>query len=176
VRFLAATNRDLEAEVARGRFRADLYYRLNGVSLLLPPLRERAAEIEPLARRFAVEAAERAGRPTPRFDPEALALLRGYDWPGNIRELRNTVERAVFLQTAGVVETEHLPVDRMRATVHVPPPAEPLADPEAERIRAALERCAGSQTLAARELGISLRTLVNRLNRYGLPRPRKGRG
>ncbi|HTM20908.1 MAG TPA: sigma 54-interacting transcriptional regulator, partial [Kofleriaceae bacterium] len=181
VRFVAATNRDLHADAEAGRFRVDLYYRLNGLSLLLPPLRERTAEIEPLARRFIASAAARARRPDPALDPEALALLLAYDWPGNIRELRNAVERAVLLQTDGTIRAEHLPGDRMRATGRPPAPAPAPASPpggeedELQRIRAALEQCGGNQTQAARLLGISRRTLVNRLNALGLPRPRKGR-
>ncbi|TMQ06830.1 MAG: FHA domain-containing protein, partial [Deltaproteobacteria bacterium] len=87
VRFVAATHRDLEAEVERGRFRSDLYYRLSGVTLVVPPLRHRRDEIEPLARTFCEDAAARAGRPAPALSPEALAALEGYAWPGNIREL-----------------------------------------------------------------------------------------
>ena len=175
VRFIAATNRDLASEIARDRFRADLYYRLDGVSLSIPPIRERRAEIEPLARRFIAEAATRNRRSEPSLDPDALALLLQYDWPGNIRELRNTIERAVLLSTDGTIAPAQLPVDRMRATVRSPSAATPPAalTEEAERIRAALERCGGNQTQAARELGMSRRTLVNRLNELDLPRPKK---
>jgi two-component system, NtrC family, response regulator AtoC len=184
VRFIAATNRELEGEVARGRFREDLFYRLSGAILALPPLRERADEIEPLARRFIAEASARGRRP-PGISPEALALLQRYVWPGNLRELRNAIERAVLLCDAEI-GLEHLPVEKMEATVARPsaaPASTPAATPaespdddaEAERIRAALERAGGNQTMAARELGMSRRTLVNRLNEYGLPRPRKGR-
>ena len=180
VRFVAATNRDLDAEVERGRFRADLFYRLDGVRLVIPPLRERAAEIEPLARRFIAEAAARRKVDAPRLAPEALALLCAYEWPGNIRELKNAVERAVLLQSGGVIEAAHLPADKMRAIVRPPPAPDPVDEPapdaggdEAARIRAALARCGGNQTQAARELGISRRTLVNRLNELGLPRPKK---
>ncbi|HEY5922373.1 MAG TPA: sigma 54-interacting transcriptional regulator [Kofleriaceae bacterium] len=177
VRFLAATNRDLDAEIARGRFRADLYFRLNGVSIVIPALRDRVAEIEPLARRFIAAAAARTQQAEPTLDPEALALLRAYDWPGNIRELKNAIERAVLLQTEGVIEPSHLPVDKIRASVRPPEPAPPAPPSEPDdmtaRIRAALELCGGNQTKAAQELGISRRTLVNRLNALGLPRPKK---
>jgi two-component system, NtrC family, response regulator AtoC len=176
VRFLAATNRDLEAEVTRGRFRADLYYRLNGVSIMIPPLRDRVAEIEPFARRFIADAAARMKRTPPSLDGDALALLRSHQWPGNIRELKNAIERAVLLQTAGTITAAHLPVDKIKTSVRAPSPdpdasVEPAT--EADRIRLVLERCGGNQTKAALELGMSRRTLVNRLNDLGLPRPKK---
>ncbi|MEO7096879.1 MAG: sigma 54-interacting transcriptional regulator, partial [Polyangiales bacterium] len=134
VRLVSATNRDLEAEVAAGRFRQDLYFRLNGVSLVIPPLRERTGEIDELARTFVLEAAKREKRsPAPVISPEALALLRGYAWPGNVRELRNVIERAVLLCSEQSILPEHLPVDKMQATVSIesspssfrpaPPPA-----------------------------------------------------
>jgi DNA-binding NtrC family response regulator len=217
VRFVAATNRDLEAEVARGTFRQDLFFRLNGITLVVPPLRERASEIEGLARAFIAQACAQASRDErPSLAPDALALLQQYGWPGNIRELRNLIERAVLLCTGDTIGLEHLPVQRMRATFaarYVParptpfdeetrpprlePPEPPrarehpaprpaeeatataasirreMADIERRRIAEVLERCAGNQTQAAKLLGISRRTLVNRLEVYGMPRPRK---
>ncbi len=115
VRFVAATNRDLETEIAQGRFRQDLYFRLNGVALVIPPLRERPGEIELLAKRFSSEAAARLSRPAPTLGADVVALLQRYPWPGNIRELRNMMERAVLLSTGGRVTLEHLPVDRLSA-------------------------------------------------------------
>ena len=110
VRFVAATNRDLEAEVARGAFRRDLFYRLNGVSLFVPPLRERIAEIAPLARGFIAEACKRLGRlREPTLSPEVRRMLEGYPWPGNVRELRNVIERAVLLCGDGPLLPLHLP-------------------------------------------------------------------
>ncbi|MFT3708229.1 MAG: sigma 54-interacting transcriptional regulator [Archangium sp.] len=96
VRFLFATNRDLEAEVARGAFRSDLYFRVNGISLVIPPLRERPTEIEPLARQFLQEAAKRETRAAPELTPDALATLAAWPWPGNIRELKNVIDRAIL--------------------------------------------------------------------------------
>jgi DNA-binding NtrC family response regulator len=113
VRFIAATNRDLSGEIARGRFRQDLFFRLNGITLAVPPLRERAEEIVPLARLFAAKASIHAGRGEPRIAPEALALLRGYAWPGNVRELRNVMERAVLLCGGDEIRAEHLPAEKM---------------------------------------------------------------
>jgi DNA-binding NtrC family response regulator len=211
VRFISATNRNLEEEIVRGTFRQDLYYRLNGIALVIPPLRERPTEIAELAQVFLERAAHDLGRPPPRLSPEALALLQRYVWPGNIRELRNVMERAVLLCSGSEIKLEHLPVDKMsssfadarprRATYYranaapapglAPPPpstAPPGADAtvpsqrvpsfsppsdERERIIAALDQCAGNQTSAARLLGMSRGTLVQRLDQYGLPRPRK---
>ncbi|MDB4929606.1 MAG: Response regulator of zinc sigma-54-dependent two-component system, partial [Myxococcaceae bacterium] len=109
VRVVAATNRDLEAEIAAGRYRSDLYFRLGGFVLTIPPLRERVGEIAPLARRFALAAAEQSGRPPPTISDEAMALLAAYRWPGNIRELRNVIARAVLLSSGASITPEHLP-------------------------------------------------------------------
>ena len=265
VRFIAATNRDLEAEVAFGSFRRDLFFRLNGISLVIPPLRERVGEIDSLARNFIVQSCRQQGRdPQPTLSPDAVALLRRYSWPGNIRELRNVIERAVLLCYDGTITTEHLPVEKMGPVLpsHTPmrsappgassramregrlavpgiypgdrPPGDDALPPDTDpgwappsdlrvshsgsnratmrpgglappstppgplpeglgslqdgapiglrsrvgaaergRILEALERCAGNQTKAARLLGMSRRTLVARLETYGLPRPRK---
>ncbi|HEX6835134.1 MAG TPA: sigma 54-interacting transcriptional regulator, partial [Polyangia bacterium] len=129
VRFIAATNRDLEAEVAAGRFRSDLYFRLNGVTLWIPPLRERLDEIEPLARQFVGNACRRLKRAEESpLTPDAVKRLRAYGWPGNIRELRNTIERAVLLCGRGPIRVEHLPTEKMGATLLQPPP--PKAPPQ----------------------------------------------
>ncbi len=192
VRIVAATNRDLEAEIAAGRFRSDLYFRLNGISLVIPALRARTGEIEALARRFVALAAAQNGMSVPpELSPEALGLLRRYAWPGNIRELRNTMDRAVLLAWDGPILAEHLPVEKMAMVVPCPPSSVPsreaagrpspvpgaigLAKDAAERgyILDALERCNGNQAQAASLLGISRRTLINKLERHGLPRPRK---
>jgi two-component system, NtrC family, response regulator AtoC len=188
VRFVSATHRDLDAEVSAGRFRADLFFRLNGITLRIPSLRERVGEIEPLARRFAEEASRRAGASAPlALSPPALERLRGYDWPGNVRELRNVIERAVLLAGGAPISPEHLvfdgpgsgrlapPREYAPPQAHGLPPSGPRADDDAERQRIieALARCAGNQTHAAKLLGIARSTLVTRLDAYGLPRPRK---
>jgi DNA-binding NtrC family response regulator len=116
VRFIAATNRDLEVEVARGTFRQDLFYRLNGVTIVVPPLRERKGEIERLARTFLVAAARGRPRP-PRLSAEALQMLLAYSWPGNVRELRNVIERAVLLSPDGEIAPKHLPTEKINAPV-----------------------------------------------------------
>jgi DNA-binding NtrC family response regulator len=115
VRFISATNRDIEAEVQRGTFRRDLFFRLNGISLTLPPLRQRLSEIPALCEKFLSNACLDFGRnPEPIISPRAMALLRGYSWPGNIRELRNVIERAVVLCTGFEIGPEHLPMEKIR--------------------------------------------------------------
>jgi DNA-binding NtrC family response regulator len=108
VRFVSATNRKIMEEVQRGTFRQDLFFRLNGISLHIPPLRERRGEIEPLARTFATRAAASIGRNPPEFSPGAIAALEGHPWPGNVRELRNVIERAVVLCEGGAIRPEQL--------------------------------------------------------------------
>jgi len=180
VRFVAATNRDLEAAIADGSFREDLYYRLNGVSVTIPALRDRPSEIAPLAKSFAAEAATKNGLAAPpEILPDALALLARYRWPGNIRELRNVIERAVLLAGGGAVALEHLPVDKLSAKA-APAAARssaPMSADEPEekrRILEALDACAGNQTRAAKMLGISRKVLMARLETYAIPRPKKG--
>ncbi|MBL8947690.1 MAG: sigma 54-interacting transcriptional regulator [Myxococcales bacterium] len=177
VRFLAATNRDLGGAVQGGSFRADLFYRLNGIALVIPPLRQRTGEIAELARRFVDEASGRAERtPVPVITPEALAWLVGHHWPGNIRELQNTMERAVLLCTGDEITLEHLPPSvgpAGQARVGQDGRGDADADPERQKILDALEQCAGNQTRAARMLGISRNTLLARLDAYGILRPRK---
>jgi two-component system response regulator AtoC len=197
VRFVAATNRDLEAQVKAGAFREDLYYRLNAVVIVVPPLRERVVEIAPLAAHFAAEAARALGRvEVPTFDPEATALLERYPWPGNVRELRNVGERAVLVCEAGsAIGVSHLPQEKMGRVLPAPdsqtwrarmapapaaaqtvPPVPVAAEDGRARVIAALERCHGNQTHAAKMLGVSRRTLITKMERYDLPRPRKPRG
>jgi len=173
VRFIAATNRDLPAQVASRAFREDLYYRLNGITLTVPPLRERRGDIRRLARAFAAEQARAMGRPAPELSAAAMDLLEADGWPGNIRELRNVVQRAVLL-CDGTILPEHLPPAFPRAVVAPasPPPAGEPRD-ERARILAALAACGGNQSRAARQLGISRKVLIARLDSYGVARPRK---
>jgi two-component system response regulator AtoC len=193
VRFIAATHRDLDAAVEAKTFREDLYYRLNAMTLTLPPLRERLEEIEALAREFLAEASGsgRDKRRVPRISAEALAIMRAHVWRGNIRELRNVIEHALVLCEGGEITTEHLPVEKMRLA-RLEPTASASAQPapvagqalppgmvltpaetaERQRIIQVLADCAGSQTQAAKVLGISRGTLITRLKRYGIPQPR----
>ena len=119
-RFVAATHRDLEVEVAAGRFRMDLYFRLNGITIVIPPLRERKEELVELAALFVEHAARQFARPVVAISDEALAALHAHDWPGNVRELKNVIERAVLLCGRGPLRAEHL---QLRASMHAPPRA-----------------------------------------------------
>jgi DNA-binding NtrC family response regulator/pSer/pThr/pTyr-binding forkhead associated (FHA) protein len=185
VRFISATNRDLEGEIVRGAFRRDLYFRLNGVTLVIPPLRERPGEISPLAERFVAHASRELGRQSvPKISERALKLLLDYSWPGNVRELRNVMERAVLLSSGEEIEPGNLPLEKMsipwRSTIPAAPDPQrtgaPLKEGEEEeqrRIMEALEKCGGNQTRAAQLLGIGRRTLTTKLTKYGMPRPKK---
>ncbi|MGB8294711.1 MAG: sigma 54-interacting transcriptional regulator [Polyangia bacterium] len=191
VRFVSATNRNLAQAIENGGFRSDLYFRLNGLTLAIPPLRDRPVEIEPFGRRFASEMARDLGRSAPEISAEALILLRSYAWPGNIRELRNVIHRAVLLCRSGpVITPDHLPRELMEATFAAPTPAVPYgqtplvdlsssqtgpaSDPDdKQRIIDALEKTAGNQTAAAKLLGMGRTAFVARLNQYGISRPRK---
>jgi DNA-binding NtrC family response regulator len=182
VRFVAATNRVLEDDVARGTFRQDLYYRLNGISLLIPPLRSRREEIGPLARSFLETAAKREERSLPALSLAAREALEAYAWPGNVRELRNVIERAVLISDGETITPEDLPLEKMRAApapallvapAASPPGGEPATSrSEYERIVDSLARCNGNQTRAAKLLGMPRRTFCARLKAYNIPRPR----
>jgi DNA-binding NtrC family response regulator len=186
VRFLAATNRNLEAEVDRGAFRRDLYFRLNGITLTIPPLRARVGEIRRLAETFVQQICRELGRPEPAIPTRVLSLLESYSWPGNIRELKNMMERAVLLCAGPVLDAEHLPMDKLGGapsspnlplTLNEAGPAgvAPNGGPpyERQRIIDALAACAGNQSRAAKMLGIPRRTFVARLDQYRIPRPKK---
>jgi DNA-binding NtrC family response regulator len=190
VRIVATTTRDLESEVSAGRFRQDLYYRLNVFPISIPPLRDRREDIPVLAQRFAARAAAEAGKEIQGFEPDALELLCGHDWPGNVRQLQNAVERAVILSTdetlplhlfASLHATPVLDEDRSAAPKQSASPAGPpsagahvLALPsldlmEVERrvIEQALSLTKGNRTRAAQMLGINVRTLRRKLNGGG---------
>ncbi|MDX2023017.1 MAG: sigma 54-interacting transcriptional regulator [Deltaproteobacteria bacterium] len=177
VRFIAATNRGLEDEVKTGGFRPDLFFRLNGITITLPPLRERVAEIQPFARLFLAQACTDMGRKeNMQFSPPAMEWMQRYPWPGNVRELRNVIERAVVLCEGDAIGLEHLPVERMRDIDVSSESIDILSIPEAERkdrIVKALDSFAGNQTRTAGFLGISRKTLLTLLDRYGIARPRK---
>jgi transcriptional regulator with PAS, ATPase and Fis domain len=173
VRFVAATNRDLAMEVELGRFRQDLYFRLNGIVLAVPPLRERPKEVELLARRFLARFAGEMGRAPPELSDRARAVLLEYSWPGNVRELRNAMERACLLAGDEAIDVEHLPLERMRGATTRPEGEGEGEGSEKAKILAALEASGGNQTKAARLLGIGRRTLTTKLTKHQLPRPRK---
>ena len=196
VRFIASSSRDLQAEITANRLRRELYFRLAGATFAIPPLRDRKDEVLPLAEQFIAFAAGPIGRSFVVAE-EAKQWLVSHDWPGNIRELRNACERAVLLATGAIIERHHLTVEdprrasgpRFRSSATIPPPLgmpspptatdmpaqvrATVAELERQRILEALDKCAGNQTRAAETLGISRRTLINRLDEYGIARPRK---
>jgi two-component system, NtrC family, response regulator AtoC len=182
VRFLAATNRVLEHEIEARRFREDLYFRLNGITLHIPPLRERRDEIAQLAQQFIEVAARTGGRKhAPTLAASALVVLQQHDWPGNVRELRNTMDRAVLLADDVIDVDVLLRCLRSSAAGHGAkqlPTSQSMqsavANVEKERVLAALAEARGNQTRAAEILGIARGTLLGRLDAFGIPRPRKG--
>ncbi|MDR3669224.1 MAG: sigma-54-dependent Fis family transcriptional regulator [Holophaga sp.] len=171
VRVLAATNRDLALAVAGGAFRQDLFYRLRVVELHVPPLRERADDILPLARVLLASSALGMNRRILGLSPATAQRLLGYGWPGNVRELENTMERAAALATGTRVELDDLP-EEIRSAFPRPVATEgmvrPLDEIEEEYIRAALERNNGNQTRTARQLKIGAATLYRKLKGYGV--------
>jgi two-component system, NtrC family, response regulator AtoC len=181
VRFIAATHRHLGDEVAEGRFRQDLYFRLNAFPIQIPPLRERRDELDPLADMFIAEASKKFElAAAPSLSMQARDRLHGYSWPGNIRELRNVMERATLLCSDDTIGPEHVVLETAGGA---PAPEEPRADAapasqdeERRRLVEALERFGGNQTRAARAMGIARNTLIARMDRFGLARPRRRDG
>jgi DNA-binding NtrC family response regulator len=172
VRILAATNRDLAAEIARGAFRRDLFYRLNVVDIHVPPLRERRADVPGLVAAFLAQIAARQGRPVPELDPQAVAALAAHDYPGNVRELQHALERAVALARGGPIRLEHLPADMAAGGVEAGggaaagallPLGEAVERFEQQYIRKALAEAGGHRGRAAALLGISRKSLWERL-------------
>ena len=167
VRFVAATNRDLATEVAERRFRSDLFYRLDGATLFIPPLREHRDRIGPLARKFLTTNAR-----TEILDAAVLARLEAHDWPGNVRELKAVIERAMVLAGDQPLRPRHLAIRQVQ-TKPAPVAASNDESLERQRIVDALDACAGNQTRAAKLLGISRATLVTKLSIHRIQRPRK---
>ena len=169
VRLIAATHRDLAEEVSAGRFRQDLYYRLNVVTIEMPPLRQRRADIPSLAHYFLQRYGERNRKTVQGFTPQAMDLLIHYDWPGNIRELENAVERAVVLLTGEYISERELPLAITGTPVNAYSSSDdviqPLLEVEKEVILAALEKTGGNKTEAARQLGITRKTLLAKISR-----------
>lgn len=179
-RVIASTNRDLLAMVEEGTFREDLFYRLNVLSIIVPPLRERPEDIAPIAVHFLGRFAGELARDLVGFTETAMELMLNHSWPGNVRELRNAVERASLLTESGMVGPEHLglagrpvptPAQAAPTTTQVQLPDHAslrLRDMEEAMIRRALEACKGNRSSAARELGINRATLYNKLKVYGI--------
>ena len=202
VRFLSAANRDLRKLVAAGKFRADLFFRLNGITMTLPPLRKRPEDVLPLAEVFLERAARKLGKPPPRLGEEARRALGAHPWPGNVRELRNVIERAVVLCREEMLRPEDLLLQDGEIEGAAPTPASGTATPvpgppedeqvtmrlplrpgspelkgkleefERAQILDALAKTTGNQTRAAKLLGIARRTLIKKMVRYGIERPR----
>ena len=183
VRVVAATHRDLTKLVGEGRFREDLYFRLNVVPVLVPPLRERVADIPPLVEHFVARFCRELGRPTARLHPVALERLQGYRWPGNVRELRNVIERVLLLEADDEIRPEHLPAEMSGRAIPGGGPAgsgaaaidpfpagavRPLAELEKMAIEHALRVCDGNKTRAASMLGIARQTLRTKLKEYAI--------
>jgi transcriptional regulator with PAS, ATPase and Fis domain len=173
IRLIAATNRDLEEDVKAGRFREDLFYRLNVVPLGLPPLRDRRDDIPLLAIHFAYKAAEKHARTKPTLDPALLDALQEYEWPGNVRELENLMERLIVLTPGAQIDSEFLP-DKM---LHILPETKAVGEAPLERAIAALKRRmiadalhheGGNKVAAARRLGISRSYLHRLINEFDL--------
>ena len=211
VRFVAATNRDLRQDVIVGKFRKDLLFRINAVTIQVPPLRERIADIAPLANHFLKQFCSKNGLPVPTIGAPALLRLQEHGWPGNVRELKNVIELAAFVRRGASLSVDDFLLDGLPAVSNtgelailntrvadpdttdiispVRGPSERAttarsleisrtvslspAEDERQRVLAALSSCGGNQTRAAKLLGFSRRTLVNRLREYNLPRPKK---
>lgn len=174
-RLVAATNRDLRKDVAEGRFRMDLYYRIAVAAINVPPLRERSEDIPAIADYFLEKLAKQHGIPRPALDDEALELLRRCDWPGNVRELRNALERAMLMSSDVVLTKESLPPELQKLGVLNPPAparansrieAKSLEQVEKEAIVAMIDRQKGNMTAVARELGIAKSTLYVKLKKF----------
>jgi DNA-binding NtrC family response regulator len=177
VRIVAATNRDLMAQVKAGRFRADLYYRLHVVPLELPPLRQRGADLDLLLQQITRELAQRHGLEAPRYNSAALRILRSHPWPGNVRELRNFAERMLVLLKGRTITPENLPReircgelsdDVSAGNFELPAGGLRLDHLEADMIRQALLRTSGNRSRAARLLGLTRDTLLYRIKKYAI--------
>lgn len=162
IRIVAATNRDLAAYVRAGKFREDLYYRLNVIDLHLPALKDRAGDVPLLVGRFLKEFGGKT------VSPEAMKLLEAYPWPGNVRELRNAVEKMCVLSPTGEIGEEDVPEEMKRGGARTLSTAGTLEETEKEKILAVLEEVGGNRTKAAERLGISRRTIYRKLEEYGL--------
>lgn len=167
VRIIAATNRNLPTEIEAGHFRSDLFYRLAVFQVTLPALRERIKDIPSLALHFAIIFAGKTNKAIPVLQKEYIAALQQYDWPGNIRELKNVIERSVILENSNELTTATLPFTMQHPADHKTASFE-LAEVEKQHIRKVLQHTAGNKTEAARLLGIGLTTLYRKIEEYGL--------
>ena len=184
VRVLATSNHDLAADVEAGRFRKDLYFRINRVTIRIPSLTDRSGDVVPLAKAFLQAKADRSGAPPAKVSAAAERRLVMHPWPGNVRELGNIIDRALLLSTGDTIDVEHLPQnlgggppDEPSPQIHERPRSlrDELAALEKQRILEALDAHA-TQTEAAKSLDMPLRTFLNRLDTFGIPRSRKKNG
>ncbi len=174
VRLVAATHKDLKEEMRQGRFREDLYYRIEVVKVFVPPLRQRREDIPLLVEHFLDKYSREVGKPINRASPEALALLMSYEWPGNVRELQNAIERGVILQEGPLLEPEHLPLGagpRPRTEASGAEGAMNLEEVERQHILRVLRQTGYHQSRAAQILGIGRRTLYRKIREYGIELP-----
>lgn len=167
VRIVAATNHDLETAVENGNFRLDLYHRLSTIVIDIPPLRQRPEDIKPLLMHFTNQFCRKNGRPVPAIQPEALQILKEYDFPGNVRELKNLIERALILSKGTLLTKDNFPVCNHSENLILKAGASlNLEKNEKDLILTALQKNQGNQTKTAKELGISRHTLIRRLEKF----------
>jgi DNA-binding NtrC family response regulator len=163
IRILAATNKDLLALVKKDLFREDLYFRLNVITILLPPLRGRGDDVLLLIHHYARKFARELGRPVPRFSDQVLQILRNYHWPGNVRELENVIQCLIVMTDSNVIEPADLPILMRFSALRGVGFERTLAEVEAQHIRNVLAAMEGNRTHAARILGIDRKTLREKL-------------
>ena len=168
IRLITATNRNVESMVAEQTFRQDLFYRINTIALHLPPLRERAADIVPLAEMFLSRYASAYGRPVPALTPDAAQKLTAYPWPGNIRQLQHTMERTLILTDGTEICAAHLQLPTASAVAPSVQGVQTLEDVERETIARAVAECEGNMSAVAQRLGITRQTLYNKIKKYGI--------
>ncbi len=173
VRILAATNRDLLQEVKQGNFREDLYYRLNVIPVIMPPLGKRQNDIPLLARHFQKQFAAESGVKARDFSSEAMRRLLEYNWPGNVRELENSIEHAAVLNKGARIEVSHLPsvLQTPISRTSKPSRGKTMKENEKRLLTKALDECNWNKTRAARRLGISRSTLYDKLKKYQITAP-----
>jgi len=176
VRVIVATNRDLRQQVEEGKFREDLYYRINIIPLELPPLRKRTGDVALLLNHFLSQLAEKHSMPAPAIDRAALKILRSYSWPGNVRELRNFCERMLILNAGQEIKVENLPREFFNTSkpvakglsIEIPDSGISIEAVEIHLIRQAIEKAAGNRSKAARLLGLTRDTLLYRIKKYAI--------
>jgi transcriptional regulator with PAS, ATPase and Fis domain len=172
VRVIAATNRKLEEQIAAGKFREDLFYRINVLPVTLPDLKDRHECIEPLAYKLLDKSCSALKKHITGFSPDALAIIKSYEWPGNIRQLANTIERAVILEDTEVIESSSIQIPDFHQPAATPQKScEPLEKQEKELILRALEENLWVQKNAAKQLGISPRALNYKINKFSITHP-----